>query len=517
MGDVKVGTKVIGADGKPCNVTGVYPKGVKDVYRVTFDDHTFVDCGLEHLWEVKTRYDRKKSNDYRIVNTSEMLNNYKLKYDDGIERNNYSIRLVKPVRFENKLTYNDLDPYLLGCLIGNGTLGIEQIRFTENDKEVLDKIEESLPFNICLKKYSQPFQYGIIRKNRKDSKENLVSKKLKEYGLLGKKSYEKFIPDKYLFTSIGNRIELLRGLMDTDGNSFSNNSGAQYTTTSERLKDNILELIRGLGGKAYFREEYNKNISKIGNREIKNKRKVYRIYFNLLVNPFYLSRKKENYKMITKNYQKMIVNIEKVRQEECQCIMVDSPEHLYVTDGYTLTHNTEIGKRFMSWAIGKEPDKSSMMVSYSASIAKDKFYNGIMTIIEDENGNYQKIFPNLECIYKNAETMSLDYTNDGRKRPHSEYTLYCAGFDGGITGRTRAHNILYLDDLVKNMEAANNKDVMDKMNDEFNATLRKRMQGNCKMLIIGTLFSVNDPFTRTIAFFKENAPDRIEVIRIPRT
>ena len=181
------------------------------------------------------------------------------------------------------------------------------------------------------------------------------------------------------------------------------------------------------------------------------------------------------------------------------------------------TGKTELGKRFMSWAIGKDPDLPNMMVSYSASIAKDKFYNGIMTIIDDENGNFQKIFPNLECIYKNAETMSLDYTNDGRKRPHSEYTLYCAGFDGGITGRTRAHNVLYLDDLVKNMEAANNKDVMDKMNDEFNATLRKRMQGNCKMLIIGTLFSINDPFTRTVNFFKENAPSRIEVIRIPRT
>ena len=180
------------------------------------------------------------------------------------------------------------------------------------------------------------------------------------------------------------------------------------------------------------------------------------------------------------------------------------------------TGKTEIGKRFMSWVIGKDPDLPNMMVSYSASIAKDKFYNGIMTLIDDENGNFQKIFPELQCIYKNAETMSLDYSNSGRSKPHSEYTLYCAGFDGGITGRTRAHNVLYLDDLVKNMEAANNKDVMDKMNEEFNATLRKRMQGNCRMLIIGTLFSINDPFTRIITYFKENAPDRIEIIRLPR-
>lgn len=60
MGEVKVGTKVIGADGKVCNVTGVFPKGIKDVYRVTFDDHTYVDCGLEHLWEVKTTDDRRR-------------------------------------------------------------------------------------------------------------------------------------------------------------------------------------------------------------------------------------------------------------------------------------------------------------------------------------------------------------------------------------------------------------------------------------------------------------------------
>ena len=252
MGDVKVGTKVIGADGKPCNVTGVYPKGVKDVYRVTFDDHTFVDCGLEHLWEVKTRYDRKNKKDFRIVNTEEMLKNYKIK-----NLNNYSVRLVKPIEFKDELTENDLHPYLLGCLIGNGNFRKDQIRLTQNDEEVIKRIREKLPFNIKIKKYSQNYQYGIVRENKKDHTKNLVSKLLKEYGLLEKKSYEKFIPNKYLFSNINNRIELLRGLMDTDGNSFTNNSGAQYTTTSEKLKDNVIELIRGLGGKATYIEDYN--------------------------------------------------------------------------------------------------------------------------------------------------------------------------------------------------------------------------------------------------------------------
>lgn len=179
------------------------------------------------------------------------------------------------------------------------------------------------------------------------------------------------------------------------------------------------------------------------------------------------------------------------------------------------TGKTEAGKRFMAWAIGKNPDLPKMMVSYSANIAKDKFYNGVMTLIEDENENYQKIFPKLEITYKSADTMSLDCRDDGKKSKHSEYTLYCAGFDGSITGRTRAHDILYVDDLVKNIEEASNKDVMDKKWEEFTGTLKKRMQGRCKLLLIGTIFSINDPLSRIIEYYKKTAPQRIKVIKIP--
>lgn len=180
------------------------------------------------------------------------------------------------------------------------------------------------------------------------------------------------------------------------------------------------------------------------------------------------------------------------------------------------TGKTELGKRFMSFCIGKAPDLPNMMVSYSATIAKDKFYQGEMTLIEDENGNFQKIFPDLKNVLKSAENMTLDYRNDEKKKPHSEYTLYCCGFDGGITGRTRAHNILYIDDLIKNIEEARNKDVLDKKWEEFTATLKKRMQGNCKMLIIGTIFSINDPLSRIIKYYKDRNPDRIEIVRVPR-
>ena len=77
-------------------------------------------------------------------------------------------------------------------------------------------------------------------------------------------------------------------------------------------------------------------------------------------------------------------------------------------------------------------------------------------------------------------------------------------------------NVLYIDDLIKNIEEARNKDVLDKKWEEFTGTLKKRMQGNCKMLIIGTIFSINDPLSRIIKYYKTRAPKRIEVVRVPR-
>lgn len=513
MGEVKVGTTVIGADGKACRVIGVFPKGVKDVYRVEFNDGTYVDCGLEHLWEVQTRTDRVKHNPPRIVNTKQMLENFELKRNKG-KRRNYSIRMVKPVEFENKLEKDDIDPYLLGCLIGNGSLKSSQIRITCNDEEIIENIKRVLPKGTEIVKYTQEFQYGIKRICRNGMKTNPIVDKLKEYGLIDKKSFEKFIPTKYLYSSVENRLKLLRGLMDTDGN-VEQGTGARYTTTSEKLKDNIVELARSLGAKVSNWIEEPK-VSYINGRKIKTSRIAHRIRINMLENPFELKRKREKFNSISKNYQKIVTDITKVRQEECQCIMVDHSEHLYVTDGYTLTHNTEVSKRFLAWSLGNNPDSPSMFVSYSAAIAKDKGFIGIDALVNDDMGNYSKIFPKLHELYRSAQDMVLDFSNDSnRKRAHSEYSMYFVGFDGSITGRTRAHNILYADDLVKDIEEASNKDIMDKKWVEFTGTLKKRMQGRCKMLLVGTMFSINDPLTRTINYYREHEPERLIEIRIP--
>lgn len=380
MGEVKIGTKVIGADGKACNVTGVYPKGVKDIYRVTFKDKSYVDCGLEHLWEVQTREDRiKKSKikQVRLVNTKQMLDDFRIKKGNNWY-NNYSIRLVKPIEFEKKLTKEDIHPYVLGTLIANGSLN-GGINFSTSSKEIVERMKNNIYKEDIITNQSNKYVFGIKSKEDKRTDKGYfigsrTKIKLKELDLYDKKSENKFIPKEYLYSAIEDRIELLRGLMDNDGtvNNKKQKGTSQYTTVSEQLCKDFLELVRGLGGKAsYSKKEtyYKKNGVKIKCKD------VYNIYFTLDINPYSIKEKARYYKTPTYCRSKYIVNIEKVRQEECQCIMVDSPEHLYVTDGYTLTHNTEICKRFLSWATGKNPELPSMAISYSASIARDKFFN----------------------------------------------------------------------------------------------------------------------------------------------
>lgn len=174
---------------------------------------------------------------------------------------------------------------------------------------------------------------------------------------------------------------------------------------------------------------------------------------------------------------------------------------------------TECGKRYMAWQIGKNPDLPNMMVNYAASIAKDKFFTGVNTIIESPE--YQEIFPNLRLVYSNADTLTLDYRDDGKKSLHSESTLYCVGFDSSITGCTRARGTLYIDDVVKDTEESSSPDRMEKKASRLKADILKRMQGGCNFLFIGTIFANNDPMSQIIDFFKDKYPERLTEIRIP--
>lgn len=500
MGDMKVGTEIIGSDGMSHFVTGVFPQGTKDVYTVTFDDGTTVECGLEHLWEVQTRDDRK-DNKSRVVSTEDMIKNL---YVENGTRKNYSVKYVSPIDFSHKIDLSeDIHPYVLGALIGDGGFS-KSVKFTNIDADVLDRIEELLPETDSLNKIADTIMYGISKKSDVRNDKGHPTKcsthaNIEKYGLLNKRSHEKFIPKKYLYSRLEDRIELLKGLMDTDGYvPDTNSSYCEYSTVSPQLAEDVIELIRSLGGRATF-------TTKRGLLNGAEHKIVYRIVFNISINPFYCRRKSTRFTPRAKRQVKYISSIEKAGVEECQCIMVDAPDHLYVTDGYNLTHNTTSGIRFLAWIIGKYPEHTQLATSYSDAITTS-FYIGVMEIIQSER--HKKVFPESPLISQNAKREEI-WLKVAKRYP----SITFAPINGSMTGRCEASKYLYCDDLVSGIEEAMSVTRLEKLWQLYTVNAKQRKKEGCKEIHVATRWSVHDPITRLSIEQADNP--RCKVITIP--
>ncbi len=210
MGDLIVGDKVIGSDGKPYNVIGIFPQGTKETYKITFNDGFSILTDDEHLWSVSsTNYgknDRLKKS--IILSTKQMFEggkiiikgggynkgrNYEIEtyYKSPSGSNKWQIPIVKPIQFER----NDIlpiDPYSFGLRLGD---------------------EHTM-------------------------------------------SHNKSIPDIYKYSSTENRLSILQGLMDTDGRCVYSKKGvfqgSEYSTTSKQLCDDLCEIVHTLGGRRFL-------------------------------------------------------------------------------------------------------------------------------------------------------------------------------------------------------------------------------------------------------------------------
>lgn len=320
--DVSVGSLVIGSDGMEYRVLGVYPQGRREMYSVEFSDGTSVVCDLEHLWETSTRSERRYGVP-SVKTTGEIMSSIRINKD---RRLNHSVKLVKPVRFPEKEVL--VDPYLLGLYLGDGNYQ-QNVRVYSADSEIIEALEGS--------GYSGTVFEDRNLKGFRFSTE--FSSKLDALGLTNLKSYEKFIPHEYLYNSIQVRESLLQGLLDTDG--YVEKTTIEYSTTSERLALGVQELVRGLGGTATIN-------SRMGYYTLGNEKRHTRINYRVTISfpdngvtPFRLQRKLNKFSYVKRFSHKFIVNVVKLFDStEMQCLAVSAPDNLFVTDGYTLTHNT---------------------------------------------------------------------------------------------------------------------------------------------------------------------------------
>lgn len=321
-------------------ITGKYPQGIKDIYRFTLGDGRIIDCGINHLWTV---YDQSYFQPY-ILTTKQLL-------EKGIttgKKKKYRWHLPNSQEVEFSTKNQLIHPYILGALLGDGTLTTKTPKLSSIDDFIIKKFEQLLPlyqlhrdistcnYNITYHgpdKYNPQYKYG----------HNPLVNNIQKINL-NVKCAQKFIPDVYKFGNIQQRYELVRGLMDTDG-SVNSSGSIEFINKSLTLVNDLAYVLRSLGINCQIGLD-----NRTGNRYyICKKKKVtihgqyYRLYIKTDKPIFSLPRKLNRIQPRKCSNKVRIINIEKLPiQHSCTCITVDNPDGLFLTSNFVVTHNSFI-------------------------------------------------------------------------------------------------------------------------------------------------------------------------------
>lgn len=514
IGDLKIGDEVVAVGGNRTTVTGVYPQGKKRVYKVTFGEtgkcreFTTLECCKDHLWTVQTEEDRANGT-HRVLSTEALLNGTMRRGHD--RHRNYSVDYIKPVQFDmaGELL---IKPYTMGVLIAEGGFTGGSIRVSMGDELIVSRVSHEL--SDVMRRIGK-YDYAIIGKEKKTDEhgypiKSYTGQALVKYGLWEKHAYEKHIPKEYLYAPIEDRIELMRGLFDSDGSAVSN--GCEYSTTSEQLAKDVCFLVRSLGGRCRI-------TSRMGSYKVNGERKETRLNFRVFckfpntINPFYIHRKAKacNSKM-TKLHHFIESIVPTDEYKEMVCISVaDESKQFIIGDSMIPTHNTTVGTWFVLFRAGQSPNGSSVC-SGAGDMLVRSFYIGMLDILQQtDKYTYYDIFPEAQLVSTNADEKTFNLKEKKRFA-----TVTCRPIDGQITGSTEAtpDGVVYLDDCVKNEEEAVNRDRLDFLWDKVRGDVLGRRLEGCPIVAQGTRYSLYDPLGK----LQEVAPDmgwRTKVLEIP--
>lgn len=489
-GALKVGDEVFHSSGRTTKVLAVSEKTPSNV-KVTFSNGESFFCHENHVWHLYNRGRREWQN----IETNHFLKPTRFGLKKQVTSNGrmmYQLPIVEALEFTPR-TYT-MDPYVLGAWLGDGSTGKPCI--TGVDSEIIEKIESRgyrKSAECAHAKTGVLTTYfsgtpGIEWPGR-------MTRELKDLGI-----YEtKRIPQHYQFLDIEGRYELLAGIIDTDG-TVDKNSRVSITTVSPDLARDILQLCEGLGLRPYF-TEVDPSLSTSG---IQGTKPYFQIGFQPTRQiPVALHRKQVT--RIAKQRRVGLVSVERVESGKFgHCIEVDSPDGLYVVgESLTVTHNSEIGSRhFPPWVLGHHPDWEIIAASHTASLTLS-FSRYIRDVMRDPG--YHAVFPATRLDPGSQSVENWNLTGGGG--------YLAAGVGTGITGRG-AH-ILLLDDLVKDIEAADSQTITDNTWEWYGSTAYTRLAPGGGVLGIMTWWSEQDWAGRIQEVMKSGEGDRFEIVRYP--
>ncbi|MCW5592213.1 MAG: replicative DNA helicase [Burkholderiales bacterium] len=301
MGEVQVGDALASVDGDPSIVTGVYPQGERQVYRITFSDGRSTECCAEHLWRVHYR----SRDEPRVVTTAKLI--------EMLSRKRYQGRLWVD-QVDGEFGHQDplpIDPWVLGALIGQGRVQAmtpaRSIVASSEVEPIGALAGDGLPGAPAEAPNADYADGGI--------EQYLDGDDLDDLGLGVGGEHEMFIPPEFLLANRSARLDLLRGLLGIDD--WNGSTGPiRFSTGSYRLATGVVELARSLGGFATFSDRRADRPDPGSDGE------------------------SEAFVIDIRREQSMVESIVPTRTTATQCISVSHPSRLYVTDDYVVTHNT---------------------------------------------------------------------------------------------------------------------------------------------------------------------------------
>jgi len=402
MGKIQAGDYVFDENGKPVRVVTTSDVFYEhDCFAVMFSDGSEIVADANHRWTVSDEIDYKNKRHVTLT-TREISSTYKHR-----NRNRYAIPVTKPL--DTPEAELPIDPYTLGVWLGDGNTMSAQ--FTQHEKdapEVIKMIKKAghrvversnrngtlclqidpcgIGHGVCRRGHiiadvgvyvgtrkGEPYEYcaECARQTSKKHQYGYVMDpitnptfyaRLSKEGLIG----SKHIPASYLRASVSQRMELLRGLMDTDGSAFVCGR-CEISSSYPKLASGIIELIRTLGFKPCLKKY-----------QPKNGKEATKISFTAYSEwpVFHMERKRARMKSIndgrpSETLRRRIVDVKAVESRPVKCIAVDSPTHLFLAgDAMIPTHNTEAILNWLLYSVVCDP-MDMILFQTSMTMARD--------------------------------------------------------------------------------------------------------------------------------------------------
>ena len=344
MGTIKVGDKLFDAEGKICYVTAKLVWEDRPCYELSFGDGESIIADENHEWYTQDNKERNYTKSSpKLRSTKEIAETIKAEY---AETTNHSIAMAPPLDYPKQELL--LHPYYLGLWLGDGCKNNSNITSHAKDVEELADYIEECGYTTKIVVNGRKDENGRLLKVYGDKRWDSTgpAAKLRVLGLKG----NKHIPRSYLRSSIQDRLQLLMGLMDSDG--YVDGDGrCEFTNTNFNLADGVAELVRSLG----IRVRITSKINKTGSTS-------YLVKFTPTWSPFKLRRKTT--KTIAKRARNKhyLISARKVDNRPTVCIEVSSPTHQFLVGKSLIpTHNSILRNAWRPWVLKKHIEETEVI------------------------------------------------------------------------------------------------------------------------------------------------------------